>query len=261
VLNTIANAGLVLDLFSREKPEWGVSELARAADLPKSNVHALLTSLVEIGLLSRTSRNRYCLGWYLSVLSSTMKAGSGLELQAKPEMQTLAAQLRETVLLAVLARERVLYIERVEGSHPTVRLAGVRVGADLPLYCTAVGKVFLAEEPEPRARQLLAQSTLVARTERTITSVDVLVKNLDEVRRDGVGYDICECVADACCIAAPIRNLAGHLVAALSVSMPAYRFERSVERVRVDLVDIAETIGRKLGDQGRSAAGATVALV
>ena len=246
MLNTVANTGLVLDLFSRDRPEWGVSEVARAIDLPKSNVHALLASLVEIGLLARTSRNRYRLGWYLSVLSSTMKAGSVLQEQARPEMQTLAALLRETVLLAVLARDRALYIERVEGSHPTVRLAGVRVGADLPVYCTAVGKVFLADADLATATRMLGRTPLVSRTPRTITSAGTLLA-AREVRPGGWrGYDLGEYVADACCMAAPVRDGEGHLRAALSVSMPAYRFDRSAENTRVELIAAAQRIGRRI---------------
>jgi IclR family KDG regulon transcriptional repressor len=247
MLNTVANVGLVLNLFSRERPEWGVTELAREIELPKSNVHALVVSLVDIGLLARTTRNRYRLGWRLLVLSERMQRGSGLQEHAREEMQGLAAEIGETVFLAVPALDRALYIHRVDGSHPTVRLAGVRVGAELPMYCTAVGKLFLCDHSPAEIKRLLQGTAMTARTSHTLTSVDALIGSLDRVRRDGVAYDLCECVADACCLAAPIRDAGRNTIAALSVSVPAYRFEHAAKRAKPALLACAQRIADRMG--------------
>lgn len=248
MLNTVANVGLVLDLFSRERPEWGVTELAREVGLPKSNVHALVSSLVEIGLLTRTSGNRYRLGWHLLVLSKRLQLGSRLEEDARAEMQSLSRRVRETVLLSVLARDRVLYVERVAGTHPTVRLAGVGVGADLPLYCTAAGKVFLANMVREDALELVEAIAFVPRTARTLTSAEALMDAVDRARRVGFAYDDRECVPDACCVAAPIRDATGHVIACLTVSLPAYRFEESVDQVRAALLESAALVGQGLSE-------------
>ncbi len=252
MLNTVANVGVVLDLFSRERPEWGVTELSRATGLPKSNVHALVGSLVEIGLLTRTPRKRYRLGWHLLVLSDRMLSGSGLREHALPEMQRLAEELRETVFLAVARHDRVLYIERVEGLHPIVRLAGQRVGTELPLYCTAVGKVFLAEMEREEAMELLKHHEFKARTAHTIASAEELLEGLDRVRRDGIAYDRRELSADACCVAAPLRDVGRHVVAALSVSMPAYRFEPTIANVTARLLESAERVSSLMADGERA---------
>jgi len=255
VLNTVANVGLVLDLFDRDHPEWGVTEVARQLDMPKSNAHALLVSLVKIGLLGRTSRNRYRLGWQLFVLSERMARTSDLKERSRPVMAELSGELRETVLLAVLERSRVLYIDRVEGSHPTVRLAGVRIGSTLPLYCTAVGKVFLADHPHADAVELLGGESFTARTAHTITSMPALLASLRRVRHEGLAFDIRETAPDACCVAAPIRDPTGRAAAALSVSIPAYRFDESAQLVGERLLEAAATISRSLLDADVRAVG------
>ena len=248
MLNTIANVGVVLELFTRERPEWGVTELAEQTKLPKSNVHALVDSLAEIGLLTRTPRKRYRLGWRLLVLSDRMQDASGIKEQALPYMERLAADLREAVMLSVPLRDHALYIARTDGMHPIVRLAGIRVGSKLPLYCTAVGKVFLSAMEPSEAIERLNGVERKQRTAHTITSVEGLMERVALVRREGVAYDRCECVNDACCVAVPLFDPQGHVIAALSVSMPAYRYERSVADVTAQLLAGSERINELISE-------------
>ena len=86
-----------------------------------------------------------------------------------------------------------------------------------------------------------------ARTSRTLTSVDAFIGSLERVRQEGLAYDLCECVADACCVAAPIRDIGRNTVAALSVSVPAYRFEEVAKRAAPELLESAERIADRLG--------------
>lgn len=252
MLNTVANVGRVLDLFDRDSAEWGVTEVGRELQIPKSNAHALLVSLVEIGVLARTSRNRYRLGWRVVSLSERVRHLSGLGGAARPVMVTTAKSLGETVLLAVLERDRALYVDRVDGAHPTVRLAGVRIGGSLPLHSTAVGKILLSDRTLEEAREILGEGPLHSTTDRTICDVDVLLESLRRVRRDGVAYDRCETVHDACALAVPIRDDQARIVAALSTAIPAYRFEAIAERARVAIDQAATSITQRLNEKSAS---------
>jgi DNA-binding IclR family transcriptional regulator len=225
-LSTIKKIGPVLDLFTAEQAQWRMTDIARALDMPKSSAHTLVTTLAEIGLLSAGPDGLYRLGWNLLSLSERMRAGIEFRQHALPEMQALAAEVGETVLLAVLDRSDVIYIERVDGTHPTVRLAGVRVGARLPAHCTGVGKVLLAHRAPEEVRSMLDSVAMLSRTTRSITDVKALEDLLMTVRAQGVAYDLCEVVPDVACVAAPVTERYGTVIAGISISMPSYRFPK-----------------------------------
>ncbi|MCW2985820.1 MAG: putative transcriptional regulator [Conexibacter sp.] len=225
-LSTIKKIGPVLDLFTAEKAQWRMTDIARALDMPKSSAHTLVTTLAEVGLLSVGPDGQYRLGWNLLSLSERMRAGVEFRQHALPHMQHLSRELNETVLLAVLDRSDVVYIERVEGTHPMVRLAGVRVGARLRAHVTGVGKVLLANRAPAEVRALLETSGMKPMTKRSITSISEFEKSLVTVRAQGVAFDLCEVVPDVACIAAPITDRYGTVIAGVSVSIPAYRFPK-----------------------------------
>lgn len=224
MLNTVKKIGPVLELFTAQRPEWHMTEIARALGMPKSSTHSLLASLVDIGLLAPGSRGRYRLGWNLLTLSDRMRACLDFREHALEPMRELAEATREKVLLAALDRHCVVYVERVEATHPTVRVAGVRVGTRSPAYCTAVGKVLLAHCDPEHVRTLLAAHPMQPLTPHTITTIEALEQQLARVRATGVAFDDGEVSEDVGCVAAPIHDRSGDVVAAISVSMPLYRF-------------------------------------
>lgn len=226
MLSTIKKVAPVLELFTPERPEWRMSEIASELGMPKSSAHSLLSTLADIGLLTTTSRGRYRLGWTLLTLGERMRVSLDFRTHVVPVMEELAAGVRELVLLAVLDRTQALYVARAEGSHPAARIAGVRVGARLPVHCTAVGKVLLASRDPAEVRQMLTGVQLRQLTPRSIVTLDALETVLAQVRADGVAYDFGEAASDISCIAAPVHDRHDCVVAAISVSVPGYRFER-----------------------------------
>lgn len=227
MLNTVKKVGPVLELFTPEQPEWRVTDIALALGMPKSSTHALVTTMAEIGLLTTTSRGRYRLGWMLLTLSERMRVSLDFRGHVLPIMQELAAETRETVLLAVLDRDQVMYIERAEGTHPTVRLAGVRIGAHLPVHCTAVGRVILADRDPAEVRAIIERAGMRRLTTRTIATVEALEEDLVRVRQQDAAFDLGEVSPDVCCVAVPVRDRYGGVTAGMSISMPAYRFDGS----------------------------------
>lgn len=245
-LNTVKKIGPVLELFTPEHPEWRMTDIARALNTPKSSAHSLVSTLAEIGLLSVGPSGRYRLGLNLLSLSERMRASLDVVGFANPEMQDLAQDIRETVLLATLDRHEVVYIERVEGQHPMVRLAGVRTGSRVPAHCTACGKVLLAYRDVAETRRLMASSSFRQYTKHTITDIETLEEALMEVRGRGYALDLQEIVADVACVAAPITDRYGSVIAAMSVSMPAYRFPEARQELVEKLCAAANSVSAKV---------------
>lgn len=201
-----------------------MTEIARALEMPKSSAHALVTTLAEVGLLSVGPDGLYGLGWNLFSLSERMRAGLEFRQHALPFMQDLAEELGETVLLAVLDGGDVIYVERVDGTHPMVRLAGAQIGTRVPAYCTGVGRALLAHREPLEVRALFASTSLEQRTSRTLATIEELEDALVQTRTQGVAYDFAEAVEDIACVGAPVSDAHGAVIAAVSVAVPAYRF-------------------------------------
>jgi DNA-binding IclR family transcriptional regulator len=245
MLLTVQKIGPVLDLFTIDRPEWGVTEVADRLGVAKSSAHALLVSLAGVGLLSSTSQSRYRLGWRFLDLGETLKASLNLRGTALPLMRALVAQHRETVQLAVLDRGRVLFIERVEGTHP-VRFAGAPVGARWPGHANAAGKALMAVRPRGEVARIVSVEGMRAMTPNTITDLDDLHAELAEVRRVGYACDVEECVPGVSGVAAPVRAERGATVAALCIAVPTSRFETQEAILRQAVVSAAATMSREL---------------
>lgn len=224
MLQTIQKIGPVLDLFSADRPDWGVSEVAEAIGVPRSSAHALLSSLAETGLLRCRARGRYRLGWRVVELNETLRASVDVRAVAYPVLRRLAELYGETVHLAVLEKDRVLYVDKLPGSRQ-LTVAGVRVGARLEPHCSAVGKVLLAHRSTEEVNRFLATRPLRRLTPATVTDPRALTSELAVIRASGIAFDEGEAVADVSCVAVPIRDDLGVVIAALSLTVPASRFE------------------------------------
>lgn len=250
MLQTIQKAGEVLALFDREHTEWGVREAAAKLKVAKSSAHDLMSSLAKLGFLNKTEDNRYRLGWRLVTLSETLLATTELRKEAHPVIEDLASQYQETVHLAVLDDTRAVYVDKLEGSQ-AVRVELTSLGARLYAHCSALGKVLLAFQAEAEVKRIIQTAGLPRFTDNTITDEEELLQNLARIRRQGYAYDLEEILTDLCCVAAPIYDYTGNVIAAISMSVPAYRFRRSQTEYRDAIVRTAKMISERLGYYGR----------
>ncbi len=246
MLHTVRKAAEVLNLFSIEHPEWGISELAKALAIPKSSTSALVSTLTEQGLLRRTSTGRYKLGWNIMALSQVLLSTTNFRTEARRVMESLINRFGETVHLATLERGQVIYVEKLQGTR-AVQVSLTSVGSRLPAHCSGVGKVILAHLPWEEACHLLSISGLPALTSNTITTVEALQDELERVRTQGYAYDIEEAVEELCCVAAPIYDHTGEVVAAMSLSVPAYRFHQCKDQYRQAIIGATRQISENLG--------------
>lgn len=246
MLQTVQKAAEVLSLFSIERPEWGISELAKALASPRSSTSALVSTMAEQGLLRRTNAGRYKLGWRLVALSQILLSTTDFRLEARPVMEALIARFGETVHLATMEGGQVIYVDKLQGTR-AIQVSVTGVGSQLPAHCSGVGKVILAHRSWEEIRQILASKGMVALTSNTITTADTLEAELARVAAQGYAYDMEEAVEELCCVAAPIRDHRGDVVAAMSLSVPAYRFQQAREQYRLAIVGAAKQISENLG--------------
>jgi len=251
MLQTIQKAGELLALFDRDHTEWGVREAATKLKIAKSSAHDLMASLAKLGFLNRTEDNRYRLGWRLVTLSETLLATTELRKEAHPVMEDLATQYQETIHLAILDDTQAVYVDKLEGRQ-AVRVELTSLGARLFAHCSALGKVLLAYSAEDEVKRIIQTAGLPRFTENTITGAEELLQNLTKIRKQGYAYDMEEILPDLCCVAAPIYNHTGQVIAAISMSIPAYRFKRSQTEFREGVMRAAKTISKRLGYYGSS---------
>lgn len=249
MLQTLQKASEVLALYDREHTEWGVREVAEKLKMAKSSAHDLLASLAQIGFLNRTEEGRYRLGWRLVTLSETLLATTELRQEARPVMEALAAQYKETIHLAVLDDKQAVYLDKLEGQQ-AVRVELTSLGTRLYAHCSAVGKILLAFSPEDEVRRIIKMSGLPRFTPNTITDEEELCQALAKIRKQGFAYDLEEILPDLCCVGAPIYDHNGQVIAAISMSVPAYRFRRSQTELREAIIRTAKIISQHLGYYG-----------
>jgi DNA-binding IclR family transcriptional regulator len=246
MLQTIQKAGELLNLFDRDHAEWGVREAAAKLKIAKSSAHDLMSSLAKQGFLNKTADSRYRLGWRLVMLSETLLATTELRKEARPVMEDLAAQYQETIHLAILDDTQAVYVDKLEGRQ-AVRVELTSLGARLYAHCSALGKVLLANLEESEVRRIIQAAGLPRFTENTITREELLLQELAKIRKQGFAYDLEEILPDLCCVAGPICNHTGQVIAAISMSIPAYRFRRSQAEYRDAIVRTAKIISGRLG--------------
>lgn len=246
MLNTILKAGQILALFDHDHPEWRVSDVAQKLGIAKSSAHDLMSSLTHIGLLSQTDHGRYRLGWKTVELSETLLATTELRTIAHPVMEELLYAYQETLHLAILQKGKVVYLDKLEGKQ-TIRVELTGLGTHLYPHCSGVGKVLLAHLEWGGVEEILDVQGLPRFTDHTITDDATLKAELEAVRQRGYAYDMGEIMPDLRCVAAPVRDFKGRVIASMSMSVPAYRFERSHQQFRTAIIRAAQTISHHLG--------------
>jgi DNA-binding IclR family transcriptional regulator len=245
-LSSVANAIRLTKAFSENEYEMGISALALRLGLAKSTVHRLATTLVEYDFLEQNRETgKYRPGLALFELGTLVRRKMDVMSEAQAEIHSLAEATGETVQLAILDHLSVLYI-RIRESHQAVRLSS-GLGSRAPAHCTGVGKAILAYQPQEVVRQV-TDAGLKRYTENTITSAEALVQELATVRARGYAIDDEEMEIGLRCVAAPIRNHTGEVVAAISVSAPVQRMsKKSVATTAPNVIAAADSISRRLG--------------
>ena len=249
----VKSALRVLDIFellARHPDGIGLSEIATTLEIPKSSAHGLLATLMSRGYLRSGRHDRtYRLGVRVFELGSGYMADTDWLADGQEVVRELAHACDETVHLAILAGDEVLYVAKEEGTN-TIRMVSA-MGKRFPAHGTGVGKMLLSTLDPADLDQIYAPDrTLSPLTAHTITDPAAFRQELAQCRRRGYATDFEESTPGLCCLAAPIYDSNGSAVAAISVSVPTVRFtaERKAE-LRQLVLQSAKRLSRTLGYQ------------
>lgn len=237
----------ILELLTRERRRLAFAELAAVLGYPKASLHALLQTMTQANWLDfdRSSRG-YTLGIRVWEVGAAYLAMAPQWSRAKPILGRVRDATTETVQLAVLDGFEVLYVVKVDGLH-SLRLDSA-VGQRLQPHATGVGKALLASLPDATLAAWTRMRPLERYTERTITDPDLLLAELNRVRRQGFAVDNEERTAGVACVAVGVHDRTGACVAAVSVSAPAFRFGEPERKAALrHLYAAAQELSAELG--------------
>lgn len=237
----------VLDYVARQGHDVTLTETVQELKLPKTTVFRYLQTLSAAQFLEHDlKRDRYGVGSKFRSLARVDQELQGLRDIAQPEMRTLMETFHETVNLAVLSENEVVYIDMLEPGRPL--RANARIGHRHPAHSTSLGKAMMAFLPDADA--LALSSDLPQRTINTLTDADKLRRQVDDVRRRGYAIEVGENEDGLMCIGVPILDRTGYPVAAMSLSAPERRMKPELTAVAADaLKGAAKRISTHLSAQ------------
>lgn len=228
-MKTVEKTLDILETFLKQEGEIGITELANLNGLNISTAYRIAFTLVNRGYLNQQQRRgKYSLSPKLLQFGSIIKKGMKIGDVAFPFLERLNKMVDESVNLAILDTDEVTYIEHIEPSH-NLRMF-TQVGNRLPLHCTGMGKVFLAQMNDNDLKRYLNSKGLPYRTENTITDSSKLKEELVIIKREDIATDDGETEPGVKCVASPVKDSDGNVIAAISVSGPSARLNS--ERIR-----------------------------
>jgi DNA-binding IclR family transcriptional regulator len=242
----------ILELFLEGDGTLSAPDIVRRLQLPRTTVHELVTTLAARSYIVQVpgQPGRYRLGVRPYQLGSRYAEQLDLAAEGQQVARAVAETCDETVHVAILEGTDVIYIAKVDSTH-AVRMVSA-AGRRLPAHCTSVGKMLLASLPEQLLASRIQEGVpLVAMTPNSITDPVALREALDDIRRRGVAIENRESNPDVSCVAAPVRDRSGQVVAALSISVPMIRWseDRRAELEQLALKGAGE-LSERLGHRG-----------
>ncbi|MBL1065407.1 IclR family transcriptional regulator [Streptomyces sp. 7-21] len=239
----------ILELFLDGDGTLSAPEITRKLQLPRTTVHELVTTLAARSYLVPVPEQpgRYRLGVRTYQLGSRYAEQLDLAAEGQQVARSVAETCGETVHVAVLEDADVIYIAKVDSTH-AVRMVSA-AGRRLPAHCTAVGKMLLASlPPEELDARLPEDGKLRAMTPNSFTDTGALRRALTGIRERGVAFEQRESNPDVSCVAAPVQDRSGRVVAALSISVPMIRWsEERQEELAALAVKGARQLSERLG--------------
>jgi IclR family KDG regulon transcriptional repressor len=244
----------VLDALLDARAPLSLQQICAHTGLPKSTAFRIIVNLLQGQYLVETEEG-YWLGLKMLRFGALVEEKLDLVQQARPFLIRLRDQVNETVHSAVLDGDlRVVYLEKLSTQH-AVGLMMSRIGSTAPMHCTALGKAMVAFRPEDEICDWIRTHGLEAVTEATITDKDAFLQELREIRSRGYAVDSGEYEVSVRCVAAPIRDRTGTVIAAISISGPDIRIPNPLigSSMARQVVETASHISQALGYLDESA--------
>lgn len=246
-IHVIDRAAQILDCFGFDHQELSVSEIGVKTELHRSTAHRILMALEYNDLIRQNPETgKYRLGIKLFKLGHQAVSHLNLREICRPFLTRIMNETQETVHLAVLDDDQVLYLDKVEGPH-ALRMPS-RVGRHIPTYCTSLGKAMLSCLDEQEVKAIVGKQPLRAYTTNTVKNVEQLLADVRAVRKRGYAVDNEEIEIGLRCVGAPIRDHTGGMVGAISTAAPSARLaERKIPVFGRLVMAVAAEISEQLG--------------
>lgn len=245
MIQSLQRALGILEFVARGGTAVSAAEISRHVGLHASTTYHLLQTLTSLGYLTQDEADKkYRVGTKAFQIAASAWNETRLVTLAAPVLDEVARQTGETSYLALFARGELVVVDKIEGEGPIH--VTERVGAPRPAYATAIGKILLAFFTEDQLKVFLAKNRLRPLTPKTIVSVSLLRRELVQIRKQGYAMDDEEFMAGVRCVAAPVRNFTGNVVAAIAISGPAW--EMNPDRV-AGLADYLKPVAHRLSQQ------------
>ncbi|KAA8997032.1 IclR family transcriptional regulator [Affinibrenneria salicis] len=245
IIQSVERALRILDLFDEHATELKITDISTMMGLHKSTLHSLLKTLQVQGYIDQNPDNgKYRLGLKLVERGNFVVNSMDIRQQAKNHLLDLSIKTGQTTHLAILDGREGVYIDKVEGKMAIISYS--RIGRRLPVHATAIGKVLLAFLTKEQMAGILRDYNYSVQTPHTLTSESQLLDALVGVRDKGYAIDREENEQGVQCVAVPIRNHNGEVIAALSISTLTSRVD---ERQLRDYIALLTQAGRELSEK------------
>lgn len=243
---TLGKALAVLDLIASAPEPLRFTDLLHRSGQPRGTLHRQLSHLMEEGLIAlNEDTGTYELGIRLLNWAAYTWSRNSLRQVAEPFLTGLHQRTNETVHLAVLRNERVVYLDKVE-SRQAVRMHS-QIGNTSPVYCTGVGKAMLSALDPESLQQLAHQLEFKTYTAHTLANAEALLAEVEQIRHQGYAEDREEHELGIRCVAAPIVSAKGQLRGGISVTTPVFRLQQEqLEQWRIWVKEAAHAISAQL---------------
>lgn len=248
-VQSVERALRILEVIAQEGKPMSVTDIALVSGLSPGTVHRLLNTMMSRGFIQQDpGTSRYKLGVKLFNIGNSALYDLDVRSVANPHLKRLVERCNETANLAILDQGEVVYVDQVESSSMIIARMFARIGSRGPAHCTASGKVLLAGLSDDQLSALL-ERPLEKFTSETITDAATLRKEIEKIREQGYALDLGERDEGVRCVAAPVRNYDGKVVAAISISGPATRLgnHHLLHEILPLVVKEAQEISTELG--------------
>jgi len=249
--SSVLKALSILDAFRPERNQLSPSELGELTGLTRGSLYPILYALEDRGYLRRLSRSQYAVGFRVVELANLVLRELDIEESVRPSLQRLASELNVNAHLGVLNGPSALHLHREIGAEAVV--VGEIVGWQAPAYCTALGKVLLAQLPEDEQRRVLASVRFVRRTGHTVADIETLIRETRSIATRGHAVSLEEFHEGIVGIAAAVRDASGTACCAISISVTRPRFDREEQPLVEAVRQATRTVSEQLRSRGMTA--------
>ena len=221
-IQSLGRAFAILEEVARHREGIGLADLSKRVGLHNSTAFHLVKTMVSLGYIRQEKdTKRYRVGRPLFALAASSLDEIEMVNVATPVLEDLARDTGESSHFAVRMGDAVTVIARTSG--PGAFQLTDRVGVVRPAHCTALGKIILAALRPDQLQRFLERVELKPSTEKSITDIAVLRREIEEIRRSGIAFDDGEFNLEVRCVAVPVRDFTGQIVGALGISGPVWR--------------------------------------